>query len=596
VESRLPALRAAAVLGSVFCAPAIAYAVPTCTQLATDPAAGLAGNPVIANLASAVIPAAGTNAARCEVTFTYVGLSGPKYGYLPGQTSTIGIRVGLPLNAADGGAGGVQGAWNGKVKSLGNGGFAGSVTQTTNATNAGYVGTGSDTGHSSAATPGASFGLNPDGTVNLGRITDYGFRGQRQANLWGRAIAKTYYGKKHTRNYWQGCSDGGREGHEMLQRYGDEFDGILAISPAIYWDRWGYAGGWSNYLSNKLLGTPGISAAKYAAVNNEARAQCDGLDGIVDGMIEDTRRCTYDARSFVCKNDGNDPANCLTPEEAIVVNQTWRGISTDWDKQKGNGNLHMSHWGSHGDNELNTRDNKKRIWYGWERGTNAPSAVSGATPNQFGEQILRFWVKKDAAFDWKTLSPDDYIKEIRKVRKLFGGYIGSDSTDVDKFRRKGGKMIATYGNADQVIPPNGIYHYYNRLMNRYDGARETQEFYRFFMFPNATHCGGSGMNTDDLFLKLVDWVEKGVKPDHYVAQVNPTRTRKVCMYPNTAEYVGSGSTDDQNNFRCKVRRSDPLVETVDVDNIERSNPVTTLGDEDDHHHHGHGHHDRWAKN
>jgi hypothetical protein len=61
--------------------------------------------------------------------------------------------------------------------------------------------------------------------------------------------------------------------------------------------------------------------------------------------------------------------------------------------------------------------------------------------------------------------------------------------------------------------------------------------------------------------------------------------------------VGSGSTDDHNNFRCKVRRSDPLVETVDVDNIERSNPVTTLGDEDDHHHHhGHGHHDRWAKN
>lgn len=169
--------------------PAAAAAAPNCEQLTTDPAAGLAGNPDITNLVSAVIPASGTNLTRCEVTFTYIGLKGLKYGYMKDQTSTIGIRVGLPLSAADGGTGGIQGAWNGKVKSLGNGGFAGSITQTTNATNAGYVGTGSDTGHVGG---NASFGLNPDGTVNYGRITDYGFRGQRQANLWGRAIAKIY--------------------------------------------------------------------------------------------------------------------------------------------------------------------------------------------------------------------------------------------------------------------------------------------------------------------------------------------------------------------------------------------------------------------
>jgi tannase/feruloyl esterase len=574
--------------------PATAFAhgapkqLPTCAQLGTDPAYGLAGNPDIANLTSTLVGASGTNLARCEVVFTYTGLEGPKYGYLPGQTSTIGIRVGLPLSGADGGTDSVKGNWNGKVKSLGNGGFAGAITGTTNSTNAGYVGTGSDTGHTGGS---ASFGLNPDGTVNLGRITDYGFRGQRQANLWGRQIAKTYYGQKPTRNYWQGCSDGGREGHEMMQRYGDEFDGILAISPAIYWDRWGYAGGWSNYLSNALLGTPGINAAKYAAVNNEARAQCDGLDGIVDGSIQDTRRCNYDANSFVCKNDGADPANCLTPEEAIVVNQTWRGISDDWNKQ--DGKLHMSHWNGHDNDKLNVKDNEHRIWYGWERGTNAPLSISGATPNLFGEQILRFWVKKDAAFDWKTLTPDQYIEEIRKVRKLFGGYIGSDSVDVDRFRKSGGKMIATYGNADQVIPPNGIFHYYNRLMNRHGGARKAQEFYRFFMFPDATHCGGAGMNTDDLFVKLVDWVENGVEPDHYVATVNPTRTRKVCMYPNVAQYIGTGSTDEESNFRCQVNKSDQLVKTVDVDNIERSLAITTLGNERDDHDHGHG--DRWAE-
>ena len=37
---------------------------------------------------------------------------------------------------------------------------------------------------------------------------------------------------------------------------------------------------------------------------------------------------------------------------------------------------------------------------------------------------------------------------------------------------------------------------------------------------------------------LTNWVEAGVTPDHLVAQVDGTRTRKVCMYPNTPRYLG----------------------------------------------------------
>ncbi len=53
-----------------------------------------------------------------------------------------------------------------------------------------------------------------------------------------------------------------------------------------------------------------------------------------------------------------------------------------------------------------------------------------------------------------------------------------------------------------------------------------------------------------------NWVEKGVAPDHLVAQVNATRTRKVCMYPNTPVYNGTGSTDDEANFSCQVNAQD----------------------------------------
>lgn len=45
-------------------------------------------------------------------------------------------------------------------------------------------------------------------------------------------------------------------------------------------------------------------------------------------------------------------------------------------------------------------------------------------------------------------------------------------------------------------------------------------------------------------------------PDHLAVQVNPTRTRKVCMYPKTPRYVDTDSTDDEASFECEVRDND----------------------------------------
>jgi pimeloyl-ACP methyl ester carboxylesterase len=521
-------------------------ATPTCADLAINPVWGLAGNPAVSGLTAVVTPAAGQNAAYCQVNFTDHTLVGPEFGYLPGQTSKFRIRVGLPLNADDGGVGSVQGAWNGKIQTLGNGGFAGSVTGVTSATNTGYVGTGTDTGHNSSVTnpvpnpnappatvqvppseSGAAFGLNPDGTVNYGRISDYGWRGQHHANLWGQRLAKTYYGRKHERNYYIGCSDGGREGHEMAQRYGQHFDGIVAVSPAIYWDRWGFSAGWGNYVARQELGQDGIATLKFQDVNQRARAACDPLDGITDGMVQDTRACKYDAHQAVCGAPGAsaDPARCLSPAEAGVVNKIWDGPRNP---------------------------DGSKMWVGWERG----STPGTGSPTGFGEQINRYWIHRDPFFDWRTITPEQFLVEQRNLTKQFSQYIGSDSTNLNAFKGSGGKLIATYGNADAVIPPNGHFKYMQDLFAKMGGVGKTQEFYRYYVFPNAGHCSGAGMTNNLLFDALVNWVEKGVAPDHLVAQVNSTRTRKVCMYPDTPVYKGTGSTDDHANFYCQKNAQD----------------------------------------
>lgn len=157
---------AAALLATLTLTPTMAAALPTCVELGTNPAYGLAGNPQIGGLTATVVPLGpGVTVPYCRVDFTFSGESGPSAGYRPGQSEQIRLRVGLPLSAADGGIGGVQGAWNGKNRDLGGGGYAGNVGGVTSSTNLGYVGTSTDTGHNSAVQPGGSFALNPDNTL-----------------------------------------------------------------------------------------------------------------------------------------------------------------------------------------------------------------------------------------------------------------------------------------------------------------------------------------------------------------------------------------------------------------------------------------------
>jgi feruloyl esterase len=82
------------------------------------------------------------------------------------------------------------------------------------------------------------------------------------------------------------------------------------------------------------------------------------------------------------------------------------------------------------------------------------------------------------------------------------------------------------------------------------------------MVPGMSHCGGGpGATHFDALGAMVEWVEHGVAPDKIIAStLPPTDTtgavntkRPLCPYPRTAQYQGSGSTNDASNFVCTVR-------------------------------------------
>jgi feruloyl esterase len=495
----------------------------------------------------------------------------------------INVRVGLPLSGADGGTGGADGAWNGKLQNLGGGGFAGSVGSVRGPIRAGYVGSSTDTGHGEAWCEKNSnhVGLNtpgpnpvPFGTGQCGlgggafvldqgtpprlikwQVKDFITDGILAQTRWAMRLSRMYYDTPIRRNYWNGCSTGGRQGFEMAQRYGELFDGFLVGAPAMNWNRFQTGEFWPPVVVNNLLGDAGLPAAKYNAANAAAVAACDGLDGVVDGLISEPRRCTYDATQRLCVINPGDPT-CLTPAEADAINKIWDG-------------------------PRNLRG--QRLWGGIPRGVSFGTLLF---PNPFptgpGKDPFPFiltwqanWVHENPFFDWKTIRLTDFGSEFQLGSRKFADWAATDDPDLDAVRRNGAKIVHYHGLADPLIVPFGSHNYVSRVFDRY-GVHKTQSFMRSFFYPGNGHCGGGApgaplIDGGALLNALVNWVENGVAPDHIVAHnAAKTRSRKVCMYPNEAGYIGYGNTDDEASFQCIAHPKEPADLRADSQTARQS--------------------------
>ena len=507
-------------LGALLLAPAAASAQMNCTSLATF----LAGQPYVSQVNPTTPLTTLTTAAnaRCEANFVYSARGGVANGYADGQAQRIVLRVGLPRNTVDGGSGGVLGAWNGKVQNLGGGGLAGNVGNVTAATNAGYVGSSTDTGHTSAENPNFAV-IQATHSLNYGKLDDFLIESLRQQYQWALNLARTYYGAPATRNYWSGCSTGGRQGLSLALNHGADFDGFLVGAPANYNSRLQVATLWPWWV-NKDGANGTVTSAKFAAANASAIAACDAIDGVVDGLLGDPRKCTFNANANICGAPGAPATNCLTPQEAQAVNMMWDGARND----KGT-----------------------RIWHPFERGAGA-SVSSTATCGNLGSQC---WAHRDTAFDWHPLPLAQFDDETELATRLVAPYSDIMSTALHAARARGAKILMYHGGADPLIPHRQSIHYYNDAMATFGGIDQLTPWFRFFVAPGMGHCsGGVGPQPQNLFNVMVDWVENGNAPQSILSTNSTggsvTRSRPLCPWPQTAIYNGSGDANNIANFHC----------------------------------------------
>jgi len=109
-------------------------------------------------------------------------------------------------------------------------------------------------------------------------------------------------------SYFEGCSEGGREGLMFSQRYPDIFDGIIAGNPGMdlpkaavaeAWDTQAFAGAARALtpFGNPDLATS-FTPAELSAVGDAILKECDAKDGLVDGMVGNPQACRFDPQTL----------------------------------------------------------------------------------------------------------------------------------------------------------------------------------------------------------------------------------------------------------------------------------------------------------
>jgi hypothetical protein len=428
----------------------------------------------------------------------------------------VNIAVWLPTQAT----------YEGRFQAVGGGGYAGTISfgAMAGALRNGYATASTDTGHSAFTQPGGSFALNPDGTLNWQLIEDFASRSLIELTKKAKTLIAAFYGQDAEYSYWNGCSTGGRQGLMLAQRFPEGYDGILSAAPAINWDRFIPAELWPQIVMRQELGGP-IAQCKLGVASQAAVAACDGLDGVVDGVVDEPRRCDFDPSSLVGETT---PCGEFTEADARVIRMIWEGPrGTD---------------GSF-------------LWYGLAKG--APlNFLAGTFPFPIATDHFRYWIEQNPAFNWQTLDYAGFEQGFRESQELFNDVIGTDDPDLSAFREAGGKVLIWHGWSDQLIFPEGTIDYYERVIKTFHSTKQVQRFARLFMAPGVFHCGGgTGPQVFDSFGALVRWVENGEAPDRIIASRVENgvvvRTRPLCAYPYVARYDRKGDPNSAESFKCK---------------------------------------------
>ena len=432
----------------------------------------------------------------------------------PPTGDQIKIWIGIPMKD-----------WNGRFEGTGGGGFSGgSATGIRQPLTLGYAAGATDTGHTGGS---GSFVLDGTGHLNWQLLRDNAYLGIHEMTVTGKALTQALYSTEPRESYFMGCSTGGRQALSEVQRYPEDYNGVVAGAPATNWTKLHIEQLWGNL--NMMLAGNYVPQCKLDAATNAAIAACDMIDGVQDGVIEDPLRCNFDPKVLIGTSAGD--CGIFTESDAAIIRAIWDGPK---------------------------RRDGSALWYGLTRGASFAGLSAPNAPNPITLEWWRFFLNQNPQWDWHTLTRESYENYWTQSVEEFSAVLSTDNPDLTAFRDRGSKLILWHGLADQLIYPQGTMDYYKRVQQQMGGADKTSSFARLFLAPGVGHCGGgAGPQPGGQLDAMVHWVEDNKAPETLQATKRdqtgkPIRTRPLCQYPLVAKYKGSGSTDEASSFTCST--------------------------------------------
>lgn len=489
--------------------------VLACKDIANLDLTHLEGAPARINSAEEVAAASG-KVGYCKVT-----------GYV---ASDVRFEVRLPLEG-----------WSQQFLMVGCGGYCGFVGVNNDsvdkqsagcaALNAGTMATAAtDLGHQKSAT------FFPDGLWAQGNpdaIVDFAYAGMHKTTLLAKALIKAYYRQAPKYSYYSGCSDGGREGLQEVQRFPADFDGVVVGSPVIdevatntFYHAWGVRS------NSGYDGTAILTAKKMPVLIAAVIKAC----GDPQGLIVDPRACKVDLSTITCKPNADEDF-CLTAAQAGVVRKLWSGPVDAAGNHLSAGDMPVGSeaaWaGTMVPKEAGQKMTLENLGdYQWSY--DFPNYMA-----QFGQPSGV--TNQNIAFDRES------FERLNALSALYD----PTNPDLAAFEKHGGKLIIWQGWADFGVSPYISLNYVSAV--RAAMGKDADKFLALYMLPGVYHCnlyGGPTTSQEDFLTPIMDWVEDGKAPDKVIVDYTaskdgaiPAKSRPAFPYPAQAVYRGSGDVD-----------------------------------------------------
>jgi feruloyl esterase len=482
------------------------------------------------------------------------------------QGRPINFRVILPAS------------WSSHAVQIGGGGMNGSIPGLTGGEAAallqrGFAAYGSESGHQQGgfgprggaptAPSGNDWALSDEAMKNLGYMQ------MKKTHDAAMVLMERAYGARPQFNYYVGSSQGGREALTVAQRYPNDYNGVAANVPIVSFS--------SLMLGPELIRIQEkplanwITPAKVEAIRAEFVRQCDKLDGLADGIINNYMACRaiFDVTegppnrnpwaSKRCPNNVDpNPADttagaCFTDGQISTLKMVYARYK--FATPLANGTKTFGMWLPNTDPSGSGLIMNARF-----------KGQEGAAENANNHSHLG--ILGVTGFLMKNLSanPLDYVEggALNGRREEISAWLDATNPDLSAFARRGGKMIVAIGTNDTLASPGAQLDYYQSVLDKM-GRTAVDEFARFYVIPQAGHgLTGSSYNVNgdgtaiaaaqipsrfDRVAMLLDWVEKGIAPPKSATVTGNAGTLPLCSYPTYPKY-GAGPATSATSYTC----------------------------------------------